>query len=79
MDIPQVHTSAKIRLGPHSSRPSEASRYGPGKRNQQKRAGPDVKEAHVRVSSGISANMPGRVCYHARHPEPPVIARAREH
>jgi hypothetical protein len=62
MDIPRVHTSAKIRLGPHSSRPLEVSRYGPDKRNQQKRAGLDAKEAHDRVSRGISANMSGRVC-----------------
>jgi hypothetical protein len=34
MDIPWVHTSAKMRLGPHNSRPFEASRYGPGKRGQ---------------------------------------------
>jgi hypothetical protein len=62
MDIPLVHTRAKICSGPHDSRPFEVSRYGPGKRNQQKRAGPYAKEAHVRVSHDISANMSARVC-----------------
>jgi hypothetical protein len=62
MDILRVHTSAKIRSGPHNSRPLEASCYGPDKRNQQKRAGLDAKEAHVRVSRSVSANMSGWVC-----------------
>jgi hypothetical protein len=62
VDIPWVHTRAKIHPGPHDSRPFEASHYGSGKRNPQKRAGPDAKEAHVRVSHDISANMSGQFC-----------------
>jgi hypothetical protein len=60
MDIPRVHTRAKLRSGPRGSCPFEASRYGPGEQRQWRQADPEAKEAHVRASRGIGVSMSGQ-------------------
>jgi hypothetical protein len=66
IDLSQTHLPTKSPPSKSTRRddshPFEASRYGPGKWNQQKDVSLEVKEAYVRVSRGISANMSGRVC-----------------
>jgi hypothetical protein len=60
MDILWSTQGQKLRLGPHSSCPFEASRYGPREHRQWRQADPEAKEAHVRARRDIGASMSGQ-------------------